>query len=595
MEGTSGRHQSEAGTPQIGSGNGRPNWIQFGREAITGFGESPMIFKRRDDFHNGFSIGQFLSAPFRKLSKLTRSDDGIGQQRSLSQTILHFATIPFHWLIAMFGFVFSYWSTTRRGRAFLFGVPAILACLVMFAGLMVFEYFSDKISQRYRSLSSRSVLMEEYDSAEIFARKNLTFHPENTNIQFRLAEIIAQNDDQDMALAMMRRIAPDDKPTNIKAHLWIAEHFMRQDAKSVDRDFRDDQISRHLAHAAALEPNLNDKNRMEFLKTNGLAYQHFWEKGKYEKCATFLRQMAPLQPAVYPEILKVNQKLGQTKEFNDNLERAVFLLRDKVKQHPEYAPYWSALAQCFILNEDYENATRVLEFASRTISDPALKNSFAFELSGVLLKRSEDKMDWDEMDNFQQSIQYLNRAIAAFPQNQTALERALSLVTSKQFEDRHDGWLSTSTSTDRHSFLTHILMGLRALHVREEDGISDAIFHFDVARASVKSTNRVISFFARAASKSEFLTNKFALSIIQAAESSKAGDVWLLSARGAILMDEERYVEAALAYEACLIPSQENKSVIEALIECYEKSGNEEMAEKYRKELMRIEQQMPSI
>ncbi len=176
------------------------------------------------------------------------------------------------------------------------------------------------------------------------------------------------------ALAMLRRIKPDDVPADFL--LRIAEVYYRSRA--------DEDTERLLRRILKKEP----KNTTALLMMSDLVYRREREHGEYDRTILLLREVLRQETAPLTETVKARYNLGVVRFAQGYYERAEELFTAVVGKHTDKNPHYQGLVKLNLLMIQFrkdEDHRRIREMTEQLLTEyPAsveanlLAGEFAF-------------------------------------------------------------------------------------------------------------------------------------------------------------------------------------------------------------------------
>ena len=97
---------------------------------------------REDDKWGGSFWRRLVKAPVGWLRRFSR-EDKIGHDKPFLMLAWEFVTLPFRALLAFAVFMVVSWSTTRVGRQFIFGFPALIVAAGFLGAIWVDQYLGE--------------------------------------------------------------------------------------------------------------------------------------------------------------------------------------------------------------------------------------------------------------------------------------------------------------------------------------------------------------------------------------------------------------------------------------------------------------------
>jgi hypothetical protein len=167
---------------------------------------------RRDDFGGGENWFSSLLKPFRRFfSKIGGRDRSLERAASSEPLWKSLLLLVPRLLYELFRFLIFDWSTSRKGKAFLYALPALGTVALAIAILSVAAWKLETSREPFY-LGRLAFSQEEKDHkfAKSCALKLVDLNPSDEN-KYKLALAIRQLDDFNSAFDLMSSLAPEDK------------------------------------------------------------------------------------------------------------------------------------------------------------------------------------------------------------------------------------------------------------------------------------------------------------------------------------------------------------------------------------------------
>lgn len=167
---------------------------------------------RRDDFGGGENWFSSLLRPIRRFfSKLGGRDRSLERAASSEPLWKSLLLLIPRLLYELFRFLIFDWSTSRKGKAFLFALPALGTVALLIAILSVAAWKLETTRERFYAGRLAYYQKEEDNQfAKNCALKLVELNPSDEN-KYKLALAIRQVDDFNSAFDLMSSLAPEEK------------------------------------------------------------------------------------------------------------------------------------------------------------------------------------------------------------------------------------------------------------------------------------------------------------------------------------------------------------------------------------------------
>lgn len=540
--------------------------------------------RRHDSFHDDSLFGRFVRQPLRRVGQWfvhlipSKSDD---IQKSKKVSIGRAVNTILEWvLVAPLQFLVSSWSTSREGLPFLLGLPAVLTALAAVIPSLAFSVTQDKIRRGYDALSSRAIAANEKRAAEIFSAKLFALVPDNRDYYFRMAMTIGNSrDDGDYSMELMKQVAVDASPQTINGHVQIAEYLASRSEQLSEEDIQ--TADHHLKMAFKADP--------EHYSAHTTAYKLFVKAGQHERAVEHARALTRAEPLLSPLLLMELKELGREDELQHALNDMVLQLSEVAYRVPNEIRLWEALVQCCMLGERYDEAFSHVETGLTLCTNQTTRLRLTLLASRVLVGWYDEIKTFTDKAQFQQSIRTLNAALILFMGNSDAIQRASDLYLDPNLDSKRMDWVMETLALDDNAFCTHMMIGWRALFIDKENGVETARTHWQIAKTSTDMFVTVLAQLTSTIAASEPDKVPLALQAIDLALSIEPANVDLAEARGLILMSGERWFEARQQMDEILTKTPRTHLILNNLIKCCEKLGDEIGLQEYKAKLELLE------
>ena len=529
-------------------------------------------------------------------------------------TIVAFLTLPFRLLFAFMVFMVQAWSTSRKGRAFVLGIPAVgtvAVCSVLAWGV---TFYYNKLTLG-RTAGYYGLYLNEDEvqpeSVLVFAKKRTVLKPEDEDLQFNLGMALEADGQHQKAMSLMTKLAPEDTPGLISAHLWLARNYQKEQIKSSEKDKYDALSAKHLELVVEKDPsNLNAQLSLasQYQIRSGLAKKAGDEEGyieNLEKAEKSLenvinpmfatkaseRQMSMGQILQIPRLLTIKRALGNQAGAMEKFDQLFEDVLERSQNFPDdiRLKLFVALRDSAISVKDYDRAVKIMQQAFQTFDDSNLKQAFVRSSAQVFLLKADQNKNFDDREEFLAYIDAIGKSLNANPAEREAYKRLLNVIVQTKNNDQNLTWLKESMLGSSKLSLTHLLIGFNM--IREGD-IQDGKSHWKIAFRLERIAQTILN------------------NIIDVASSDKEGRVENMLDVNLIALEmfdqpmlyqslgmnyfhnndiEEaiRNFDAALELQPALIRSHYH------LVQCYEALGNKEKVDFHQQKLEEFFSKLP--
>ena len=261
--------------------------------------------RKRDNFDSGQSFIEVLLSPFTAVrdwfSELIGGDDSIRTETSGFAKAMAFITLPFRLLFAFAIFMVNAWSTSRAGRAFVLGFPAVATVVACGGLLWISTFYFNRVTLGrtggYYEMHREETSEDHPEYKLMFAEKLAELKPDNKDFKFQLGLSLADDGQMEKAASLMNMLAPidgsgsqiviedevasnslvqsddptstseesedgannddekaDDQAAVVRAHVWLSSFYQKSLKENGYDSATDDLAIDHLKKAALISP-----------------------------------------------------------------------------------------------------------------------------------------------------------------------------------------------------------------------------------------------------------------------------------------------------------------------------------------------------
>ena len=567
-----------------------------------------MIFRKQDDA--GFEESraqQWLLAPYRwivgQAARLVSREDKIEVEQSSGAKLFAIAFLPFGYLIGFLLFMIQAWPASRQGRAFIKGLPAVMAV----GGFLLAFLAADYLFSEARRLGDAAARIDYHFSnspefpnrALLFAERLVELKPDIPENLYKLGLARERAGKKSEAFDAMQAIAPKDKALYAPAHIWMSQYYLNPKLlSSMSQTERQDRAMRQLEHAIEVAPlnqaahfnlaELRLKQSEQFEKTDSdyielveLAIANF--RTIADGDLTGLRLMA------VPKLVELEFELGYREAAEARLRSEVAVLLEYGRKYPDVYEVWLTAIRCQISLGDYLGAIAIAKEGIRSVSDSITRQKINRLASQVYVKRASDFENMNDRADYRARLFLLCKALQMNQSNRDvyvqllkmielpaekdsiALEQPADLETVNQGVNRHKVWLKEAVVGGPEPAVIHALLGLQAISAGD---FSTGKLHWRIAERQYGRTQLVINNLIDVAAKDFQSQFNNVLEMITLGIELFPDEAIFYKTRGVYFMAQEKWEDAIrdFSYTADEIPDM--ISVHQYLVECYEWLGD---------------------
>ena len=567
--------------------------------------------KRNRGEHDSFSIVDTLFYPYTAVrdwfSDALSGDDRIRDpDGGPFSAVVSILTLPFRLLFAFAVFMVQAWSTSRKGRAFVLGIPAVAVVVLSSITFWGVTFYYNKLTLgRTFSYYKKALRQDEVDPERvlIFAKKRAALQPEDEELKYNLGVALEADGQHEKALSLMKELAPVDAPGYVNAHLWLARNYQQEQIKSSEKEKFDDLSAKHLEMVVKEDPsNLSAQmslaSQYQIRSSNAKIAGDDAESNKnLEQAEKALenvinpmfaakaseRQMSIAQILQIPRLLSIKRALGNEAGAMEKFDELFDDVLKKTQNFPDdiRLKIFVALRDSAISVKDYDRAVKIMQQAFQTFDNSKLKQAFVRSSAQLLLLKADQHLDFDDREDFLAHVDAVSRSLNANPAEREAYKRLLNVIAKLRGSDQNLVWLKESLLNSSKLSLTHLLIGFNMI---SEGDIQDGKSHWKIAFRLERIAQTILN------------------NIIDVASSDKEGRVENMLDVNLIALE---MFDQPMLYQSLGMNHFHNNNIEEAiknfeitlelqptlirshyhLVECYEALGNTEKAAFHQKKL----------
>ncbi|MGI9517039.1 MAG: tetratricopeptide repeat protein [Pirellulaceae bacterium] len=308
------------------------------------------------------------------------------------------------------------WRDPVRGRALLFGMPAVLVAMIGIFTALLAMGSHDRFVSNYEVVKNDAVKKEDWAKAIVYMRKLVQLKPDNAAAKWEFARILLSDDREDTreastqtARAIVESLSPIDKPGYAPAHIMTARRIMGLTRISLQN--RVVAAEKHLRLALEAEPGNKDA-------LTSLADLEI-RRGKYDEALVLYKQLFNEHVGYYVKIVELYTALKRPEEAEDYIARALVQYNEFLIEDPKNLDYLRRRANCLASLGRHEEAVQGLEQAINDADREAAKRILSDQLAKIYLSHAQSISGEVDKDP-EQAMIYLNllgEAYRADPEN----------------------------------------------------------------------------------------------------------------------------------------------------------------------------------
>ncbi len=209
----------------------------------------------------------------------------------------------------------SQWFRTRRYWLLIGGIPAMILAMPLGFYLVRLPFQSSTaMAKRYTVAAQEAMHDKDYQAVTLYNRKLRQLGVLTESVDYRVAinDFIAGR--KDKAIAAMKRLAPEDSPGFVPAHIWLANWYARFDPNKDSEPMRR-LVTLHLDHALNREPNNPDALALRAAELHS--------QGQTKQALARLESIAPTRPEHRLTLVRLYTRQGRLQAARDEAQKLI--------------------------------------------------------------------------------------------------------------------------------------------------------------------------------------------------------------------------------------------------------------------------------
>ena len=455
------------------------------------------------------------------------------------------------------------WWTTQNAMLLVRGLPFLFVLLTTAYVAVAASYQSENYEQYSRGAND-AIAAGDNKTARLYLERLARKSPQNYEVLYRLALVVDNLGDHQRAVTILKRIAPEDSPTYIPAHLLRAKLLLTRDLGRKQ-----------------LQPALNQLFRcIELDSTNvqarGMLGEIYNQIGAWEDAEEHL-QVAANESGVYllplAKSLAAQNKEQAAKRFG---KRAQAYFQELVNENRNNHAARIGWAEATMFLEEFEEAVSILEAGILTADRPEFRRA----MTRVCVTWA-DVIGDKTPESRNRQFQLLAEGLKHNPHEYLLFDRIMKVLKrgDKTTDEAHN-LLINNIAAGQAVGLSHVLLGT---FLGEKGDTNRALEHLQIAYRLDSSMYVVSNNLAWFLAHTDPPQLNEALAIITQLANQLPNNAAIRDTRGQILAKMERWDEALVDLEAALPAMRQNTQLHGALAEVYEHLKMPELAAEHRR------------
>jgi tetratricopeptide (TPR) repeat protein len=480
------------------------------------------------------------------------------------------------------------WSDPKRGRALVFGLPALLVAVTGIVMMLIAMSSEQRFITNYEIAKQRAERDEDWAAAIVYMRKIMQLRPDDDATKWELARVLDLDDREETAetnkrtaSAILLSLSPEDAPGYPKAHVWRASQYLTLTDRRIPDKWKREQAEKQLRFALDTDPTNRDAKIL-------LAEKIYIPEREYAKALKIYEEMFRDYVGYYVKIAELCMATNQPERGEEFVEDAVNRYNQLLKEDPGNVTYLRRRANAYAMLGDYDSAEQTLLDAIDQAEDPLAGKQLQTALSRIYLARAMTVANLVQTDSAGRA-KFLDDIIRAYrtdPENDAARTslarfgfsgfdespRALETYDPRDNpEDANDDSLTVAgtwevMNGDR-------LLGIRLLELAVQDNPANHEALNNLAFTIMDADlNRAVGLAERAV-------------------AARPANPQYRDTRGNIYMRMGEWTKAVSDLEVAAKGMEKKEKVYEALIECFRQLQMISEAESYQKRLDELRRQ----
>jgi len=478
---------------------------------------------------------------------------------------------PAKWIgysLRRIGLWIASWYRSRMWRRLLYGLPAILVFSLSGYFLIITALTRpSQLALKYTKVGRAATNAGDSTAATLYLERAFELGVRNPNVLFDLAKAAERSGDESRMVAVLKRLAPDDRPVHAPAHLWRAiQYLARSPVTGEDQKAAENQ----LRFALQMEPsNVN---------AHALLGDLYFQRGFYEGAVNHLGQASKKIAFYQLKYAKACAISGRATEARQSANLAKALGGAKLAENPSDVASRLELADALQFLEQHDAAIRVLQQGYPLTDDPsplraAVARVYLSWADHVL--RQRDDVDAERVLAFE----LISRGMLANPDDPEIFGRMMVLIevddrTSRKAQEL----LLDNIALGRSVGMSHLLLGTS---MQESGKAEQAGFHLQQAFQLLPQAPLVANNLAWHFVHQENPSVEKAKSLIDAVILRNPDVPAYIDTRAHVYLAMEKWEEAITDFQISMTQFANEASVHQGLAQAYRSLEMTELADRH--------------
>ena len=512
-------------------------------------------------------------------------EDQFGHPRSPWMVAWDLLILPLRVLFGFLVFMVVSWSTTRVGRQFVFGFPAVVVAAGFFGAIWVDQYLGEERAVSYARSRGASHLQNDPDQpwlAEAFASKAVDLMPEDYDqARFELANAYYAAGKKGLAVDLVNRLSPlsaaGEEVPFVDGHIWLADFYQSQENGEMPAELRRSKAREHYQQVddavlakVGLASILSDEG--DLASASEYLTQVLQTPFDYENPRSVYAQITS-----YPTLVELYNRQDEKAKAAQVCRNGVVTMSRMVIDYPDYLPLWISISHCCVLTEDFDRAIEVLIDGERRAQEDQTKVKIRQLAAEVLVVKAKSVEALENKRNLRYHLIALARAIRTDIRNVEAYRALSKFIDREKLSSEQSVWVNELLLERGIKGIMHVLVGMqRSVEGQMEPGRS----HWEIARQQYSFAPNVIYNLIEVAVKENPDLDNRKIELIEVAMDLFPDQPALKLTRGSFLLKDEKYDQALPDFNAALSDETfskilvNRKRILEGMIACHQALDN---------------------
>lgn len=480
---------------------------------------------------------------------------------------------PLQWLRWFVEFV-QLWFLGIPWRDAPKAIPAIILSMILFT--TGFIAFSGGAGWRNRLLNRQynvSIDRDDFPTAEIVLRRQLEAEPDNVELIYRFALIRQHQSFEEEAKTLMRKLLA-------KRHLPAAKWLLKnQILEKKWTDFDQEQLNE-----AGQILELISRSEPKNLGIKRMYVEYLIFAKRLASAIPLLDELSEFDPPLGLHAASLSRQLGDTDAATVYATKTLEKIEEMLKDDPTNPYLVMSIARNQVFLERHSDAVRTLQRGISVAKNNTDRRLLQQGLGDAIVAYINfiEKSPTNTVQERLRVLRMLDAAVRIAPNNPRVITMVADYVLSNLNEkDAEIASVREALTNGSSPGIAHFIKGTSALMKKEFD---DAELHLELAAEQMPLSGAILNNLAVSLAHKDPPEYERALEVAGAAIKNVPNPTpHFYETRGQILFRMGRFREAISDLERALAEPTLATKAHQMLADCYDKVGDQELAESHRK------------